>query len=34
MDAYIYRAALLCADCAVDRMNRIEFANMRWGLLP
>jgi hypothetical protein len=31
MDAYIYQAALLCADCAVITMNEFELFNMLGG---
>jgi hypothetical protein len=31
MDAYLYQAALLCADCAVITMNEIELLNMLGG---
>jgi hypothetical protein len=31
MDAYIYRAALLCRDCAVATMNEFELHNMFCG---
>ena len=31
MEAYIYQAALLCADCAVITMNEFELFNMLGG---
>jgi hypothetical protein len=34
MDAYVYQAALLCGDCAVDRMNELEGLNMLCGSNP
>jgi hypothetical protein len=31
MDAYVYQAALLCTDCAVEKMTCFEYTNMVMG---